>query len=41
MMHIVKMIERRHPEHADGITRGLMIASLFTLMAGGLLLLSR
>lgn len=40
MLHIVKLIERRHPEHADRTVAGLALvsASLLALGAGLLLL---
>ncbi len=41
MMHIVQMIERRHPEHAGRVTRALFAGSGLALAAGGALLLLR
>jgi len=41
MMHLIKMIERRHPEHAGRITRALFAGSSLALAAGGALLLLR
>jgi hypothetical protein len=34
MLHVVKMIERRYPEHAGTITRTLLLASGSALLAG-------
>lgn len=40
MLHIVKLIERKFPDHADSIVRGLVTLSLLALIAGGLIAIS-
>ncbi len=40
MMHIVRMIKRRHPQHAHQIIALLLITSALTLLAGITLLLN-
>jgi hypothetical protein len=40
MLHVVKLIERHHPEHAGRIVTGLILLSASALAVGaGLLLL--
>lgn len=34
MLHIVRLIQRRHPERARGIVTALVIASVLLLLTG-------
>lgn len=35
MLHIVKLIRHRHPQHADKIISTLILLSLLLLLVGG------